>query len=256
MVKIGGCGEFWRCLRLAAIALLIASCAPSFPPATKPRLNPDLVQRGALLFRDARISADGSRSCNDCHRNGGSTNKVYAEGDEVAPGTPEGRKVPPLRGVWQSAPYLWDGSAATVRAALERMLRVQMRAAQLPILDVAALEAYVLSIPPYDSGRIEADGTPVEPATLSARRGFAVFKRLECTSCHRLPSFTHPSLRQIGSDGKWSVPSLRGVTKHAPYGHDGRWKDLETAVNEILRHREAELTNAEFRQLLAYLELL
>ena len=53
-------------LALSATALLLSGCAlvewiggPA--PATKPVLDADLVQRGAALFADPRLSGDGSR---------------------------------------------------------------------------------------------------------------------------------------------------------------------------------------------------
>lgn len=214
------------------------------------------MQRGAFLFLNPALSGDGSRACATCHPGGSSNGKVYRDGEEVAPGSPGGRVVPELRGLWQTPPYLWDGSLGSVGEAIDRMLAVEMRGAQLSPVDREALEAYVLSIPPFDNGRIEPDGTPVEPATLSARRGFGVFQRVECTTCHPAPSFAHRFRFDVGTGGKWSVPSLRNVSRTAPYGHDGRWPDLETAVRAILQSRDIELAARELNYLLRYLELL
>lgn len=226
------------------------------PPPEPPTLDADLVQRGGLLFLDARLSADGTRACATCHPGGGSNGRVYERGREVEPGAPGGRRTPELRGLWQTPPYLWDGSLPTVRAAIERMLAVEMGGAAPSPLDVDALEAYVLSIPPFDNGRIAADGAPVEPATLSARRGAEVFARVRCINCHRPPSFARTGRFDVDTGGRFSVPSLRNVSKQPRLGHDGRWKDLETAVVALLDATGKELTNPELQQLLRYLELL
>ncbi len=221
-----------------------------------PTLNPDLVQRGALIFLDSKLSGDGSRSCATCHPGGGSDQAFYVDGVEVPPTALRARRTLTLRGMWQTPPYLWDGSAATSADALRRMLEVEMRGASLDEQDFASLEAYVLSIPPYDNGRIQPRGDPIEPVTLSARRGFEVFGKAKCAVCHPPPTYSHRFRFDIGTDGKWSVPTLRGVSEAGRLGHDGRWADLEEAMTAILAHRRIELTNAEFYQLKAYLELL
>jgi cytochrome c peroxidase len=245
---------------LAASSLALAlACAQlgggGKAPAEPPQLDPDLVQRGAMLFLDARVSGDGSRSCATCHPGGGSDYKVYADGAEVPPGAPGGRLTLPVRGLWQTAPYLWDGSAETLDQAVERMLAVEMRAGAPGELDRKALAAYLASLSPFDRGRIQPDGAPVEPATLSARRGSAIFVRLECDECHVPPAFAQPGLEDIGTGGKLSVPSLRGVGVAARLGHDGRWPDLESAVRANLAAQEAELNADELARLLVYLKL-
>ena len=114
----------------------------------------------------------------------------------------------------------------------------------------------MMSIPPYDNGRIQPQGDPIEPVTLSARRGYDIFQRAKCAVCHPPPTYTHRFQFDVGTGGKWSVPTLRGVSNAGRLAHDGRWADLEQAIQAILTYREVELTNAEFHQLKAYLELL
>jgi len=244
---------------LAASAALALSCAAltggDEAPTEPPKLDPDLVQRGAMLFMDPRVSGDGARSCATCHPGGGSDYKVYADGAEVPPGTSNGRLTQTLRGLWQTAPYLWDGSAKTVDDALARMLAVEMRGGAPSEIDQKALAAYLLSLPAFDRGRIKPDGAPVEPATLSVRRGSATFVRLECNECHAPPAFTRPELEDIGTGGEFAIPTLRGVGVASRLGHDGRWPDLESAVRFSLAQQEARLNADELAQLLSYLKL-
>ena len=156
--------------------------------------------------------------------------------------------------MWQTAPYLWDDSAQTVGGALDRMLAVEMLGGKLEGRDREALESYLLSIPAFDRGRIQPDGAVVEPSTLSARRGAAVFERV-CRECHVPPPFMQPRPADVGT-GEWAVPTLRGVAISGPYGHDGRWPDLETVTRSMADHQEANLSADELAQLLAYLQLL
>jgi cytochrome c peroxidase len=46
-------------------------------------------------------------------------------------------------------------------------------------------------------------------------------------------------LRSSGDEGAFRTPLLRGVSRTAPYGHDGRWATLEVAVRE---HAQADAT--------------
>jgi cytochrome c peroxidase len=252
-----------RLIRLApltsVVSLALTGCtflmAMKGAPTTPPVLDPDLVQRGAILFTDSKLSGDGSRACATCHPGGGSDMKVYLDGNPVAPGTAGGWRTLSLRGVWQTAPYLWDNSATTLTAAVDRMLAVEMRGGKLEGREREALEAYVLSLPPCDRGRIEADGTPKEPVSLSARRGFAVAQDA-CLGCHKPPAFARLLRYDVGTGGPWAVPTLRGASAGGPYGHDGRWPDLETTIKAIAAAKEIQLDADQITELIAYLQLM
>ena len=241
----------------SGILLLVSACQlVGDPPLVPPSLNPDLVQRGALLFLSPELSGDGSRSCATCHPGGGSDGRVYRLDVEVPAGSPGARKAPMLRGLWRTPPYLWDGSIPSLREAIVRMLEVEMRGGRVEPHDLAALEEYVRSIPPFERGRVEADGTPVEPATLSAQRGFEFFKQAKCSRCHPPPLFTRRMRFDVGTGMRLYPPSISGVSSSPPYGHDGRWSTLEEVVRAMLAARQVEYTEQQLEQLLQYLELL
>ncbi len=247
-----GINTFWIWLALLAGACRLAGDGPLVAPTP----DPDLVQRGGLLFMSPALSGDGRRSCATCHPSGGSNGGVYVDGVEVPPGTPGARVTLGLRGLWQTPPYYWDGSVPSLDEAIARMLEIEMRGGQVDATDFAALEAYVLSIPPFDRGRVEPDGTPIEPVTMATRKGFQVFKQAKCTLCHPPPLFTRRMRFDLGTGLKLHPPILRGVASSGPYGHDGRWSTLEEAVRAMLATREIEYTEQELSQLLSYLELL
>jgi hypothetical protein len=251
--------------RLGALTLSLASVlfatgcafmmAMKGPPATPPTLDPDLVQRGAMLFNDSRVSGDGSRACATCHPGGGTDWNVYQDGTLVQPGPQAGWRTLTLRGVWQTAPYLWDNTATTISGALDRMLAIEMLGGRLEGRDRQALEEYVLSIPAFDRGRAQPDGTPIEPVTLSARRGFEI-ARDNCFGCHKPPAYVRLLRYDVGSQGQFGVPTLRGLVPGGPYGHDGRWPDLPSAIRNIIAHEQTPLTDAQIANLIEYLKLL
>ncbi len=225
-------------------------------PLTQPELDPDLVQRGGMLFLDPRISVDGARACATCHPGGGTDGRVYRMGVEVGSGRPGGRDVPALWGLWQRGPYLADGSLGSVAEVLDRMLEVEMRGGDLPPADRRALEAYLLSIPAFDRRRTLSDGTPTEPVTRGALDGFGIYRDQKCTLCHPGPAYMRKGRFDVGTGGKYTVPTLLGVSETAPYGHDGRWSTLEEAVRGVLRGRGQTLSEADLKRLLDYLHLL
>ncbi|HTO07774.1 MAG TPA: cytochrome c peroxidase [Myxococcota bacterium] len=253
------CSTVTRLLLAAAAAGSLTGCtflmAVKGPPTTPPALDPDLVQRGAMLFNDPKLSGDGSRACATCHPGGGSDMKVYLDGSPVAPGTPGGWRTLSLRGAWQTAPYLWDNSATTLAQAVDRMFAVEMRGGKLAGREREALEAYVLSLAPFDRGRLQPDGTPNEPVSLAARRGFAVAQDA-CLGCHKPPAYARLLRYDVGTGGAFAVPTLRGVSAGGPYGHDGRWPDLATCIRAIAAAKEITLTDDQLSQLLEYLKLL
>jgi cytochrome c peroxidase len=220
-----------------------------------PELDADLVQRGARLFLDPSVSGDGTRSCATCHPGNGTNGRSYIDGEEVPRGTPGARDVPDLWGLWQTSPYLADASAS-LSEALDLALSRDMRGAVLPQIDRRALESYLLSIPPFDRRRVQLDGTPEEPVRLSALEGFDVFRRARCVRCHPPPVYARGGLFDIGTGGKYRVPSLRGLSETSPYGHDGRWETVEEGVRAILEARGVELSEPDLGRLLAYLSLL
>ena len=244
----------------AAVALALAigtGCVPlGGPPPHPPELDPDLVQRGGRLFMDPTFSGAGARSCATCHPGGGTNGRVYLEGVEVDPRTPGARDVPALWGVWQTGPYLADGSLGSIGEVVSRMLRTEMQGSSISDPDRRALEAYVLSIPPFDRRRTLEDGTPREPVTRSAREGFRVFVEARCGLCHPPPAYMRRGRFDVGTGGSFGAPSLRGISETAPYGHDGRWSTLDEAVRGVLEGREETLSEDDRRRLLDYLRLL
>jgi cytochrome c peroxidase len=250
MCRAGKVG-FVLLLALASACLHIGGA-----PITRPELDPNLVQRGGMLFLDPRISANGDRSCTTCHPGAGTNGRAYRDGVEVEPGTPGARDVPALWGVWRTPPYMADGSMNSIAQVIDRSLAVEMGGGVLGEVDRRALEAYVLSIPPFDRRRTLEDGTPTEPVTRSALDGFAVYQEKRCDRCHPAPVYSRTGRFDVGTGGKYAVPSLRGVSQTAPYGHDGRWSTLKEAVRAILDSRDEGLGEEDLRRLVDYLQLL
>jgi len=241
---------------LLLLVLLFPACGVHTGRVRAPLFDPDLVVRGARLFLDPGLSGDGTRSCATCHPGGSQDGQTYLGATPVEVGSPGARNTPTLQGVWQTPPYLWDGSLPTMHACIERMLRVEMGGATLTPIDRSALEAYVQSIPAADRGRIEADGTPRDPVTLSTRRGFELFRSSGCEACHPPPTFSVGRSYDMGTGHLIDTPSLLGLRDSAPYGHDGRWSTIEQSLRATLQEQQIRLSERQGFELLAYLQRL
>jgi cytochrome c peroxidase len=208
---------------------------------------------GRMLFHasgDVRISSDG-RACASCHPDG--------RDDAITWATPEGpRRSIMLAGrLGKTAPYSWNGDAATVEAHLGSTFQ-RLRGDGLRNFELGALVAYVSSLPAPPPRAIE-DKTKVE-------RGRRIFTSTEtgCSSCHAGPSSTDGMNHDVGSKHvadraeKFNTPSLRFIGGTGPYFHDGRYATL----GELLRKsdgkmgRTKHLTNADLDALQSYLETL
>jgi mono/diheme cytochrome c family protein len=210
------------------------------------------VARGRALFtatRDLRISNDG-RACASCHPDGRQDALVWA--------TPAGpRQAPILAGrLAGTAPYGWNGDAATVRAHLARTF-TRLHGTGLAGDDLDALVAYLdaLALP-------ATDDAPLSPL---AAEGETIFRSADagCAACHgsdgRSPDgVAHDIHSGVQADTRdaFDTPSLRGLASSAPYYHDGRFATLRKLLDATRGHmgQKRVLTGHELDALVAYLE--
>lgn len=145
-----------------------------------------------------------------------------------------------------------------------------------PVHVVRALAAYERTL-------LCGDG----PRDAAALRGWDLFRgKASCSTCHNGPAFSDGMFHNVGigvadgvyadpgrakvsklpeDEGKFRTPTLRNVTKTAPYFHDGSVGDLEQAVrymasggdpeapNKDPNLRDVGLNDAEIDDLLAFL---
>ena len=202
----------------AGVRGLAAVVAPSNNATT-----PEKIELGRLLFGDARLSADGTRSCASCH----APDRYFAEAHPRSLGS-DGVALefnaPSLINSAYAASFGWAAPGlATLEAAIRRPLLASselgtgdaqlrnlwsdpaVRAAAVNAFPAAVelrLEAVVQSLASYvrsltdNAGPLADylfDGVPLPPA---ATRGLSLFlsSRLDCARCHRGPLLSGPSV--------------------------------------------------------------
>lgn len=194
------------------------------PPANP--VTPARVRLGRTLFADPRLSADGSLSCQSCHR----PDQGFAFAQPLSPAFPtraERRKVPTLINVAYKRPLLWDGRVddldtqplATiadrihfnndpdiVAADLARdgsypaLFREAFGSPEVTAARIAqAIAAYERTLV-FDESRFDRymDG---DRAALSEAetRGLALFAgKAACAACHNGPNLTDDHFHNIG----------------------------------------------------------
>ncbi|MGH9749204.1 MAG: cytochrome c peroxidase [Candidatus Polarisedimenticolia bacterium] len=250
---------FPRLVVAVSVLALVASCAPAGP--AKEAAPTDPVRAGLLLFNDPSLSGDGTWACASCHPRGGHTdNRTYVGTGIVPDGQPDGRSVPLLWGVKDTAPYSWAGGK-TLHDTIKGIIVNRMKGKEPAPEQLDALAAYLGSLEFPNNPNLNPDGSPSNAAPVAAKRGWQVFQRASCNICHVPPVFAKADNEDIGSGGSFNVPSLRGLPSTAPYFHDGRFPDLRAllpAKIDYLRKLGSteKFGDQDLEDLLAYLDTL
>ena len=254
-----------RTLIVPAVAVLLGlTCGFALEDAQqqKPAAAPaDPVKDGLLLFNDTSLSGSGKYACASCHPRGGHTDNVtYVGLEAVKDGTPEGRSVPLLYGVKDTAPYSWAGGK-TLEDNVKGIIMNRMKGKEPTGDQLASLAAYLRSLEFPRNPNLNPDGSAGDAAPAAAKRGYKVFLKASCNACHVPPVFAKAENEDIGSGGGFNVPSLRGLATTAPYFHDGRYPTLRALIPAKLKYLEElgsteKFTAGEIEDLLAYLNLL
>jgi cytochrome c peroxidase len=120
---------------------------------------------------------------------------------------------------------------------------------------VAALASFVRTLRSGDAPWDKYEKGDKKAVGEDATRGFELFRnKAGCAACHAPPLYTDNAFHDVGigfdksepdlgrgkvtknekENGAFKTPTLRSVTTHAPYFHDGRAATLEAAVDYIL----------------------
>ena len=209
------------------------------------------VDRGERLFYDAHLSRDAWFSCHSCHTDGHTNSGLSDNLGDGSFGAP--KLVPSLFGVASSAPWAWDGHFSSLEDQIASSGKTTMRGRSLRSGEVEDLAAYLRTLePPSSVMMVDSE---------SAARGARLFEAQECGRCHVPPAFTSEKTYDVGrpdANGRrrFNPPSLRGVGLRQAFFHDGAAKSLEAVFVEHRHQLQRALTDAELRDLTAYLRSL
>jgi YVTN family beta-propeller protein len=231
------------------------------------------IRWGEQLFHSANVAFQRQFACASCHPDGhvdGLTYDIEADGIGVSP--VDNRT---LRGIYDTDPFKWEGTNATLARQCGARLAVFFTRIQPFTPDeLRAVNDYTVTIP-RPPNRHRPLGASL---TEAQRRGKILFERTRtndgrdiplegrCAYCHFPPYFTDRQQRDVGTkqpsdrQGKFDVPHLSNIYDSAPYLHDGIANTLEeiwTVYNPYDTHGYTnDMTKDQLNDLIEYLKTL
>lgn len=231
------------------------------------------IRRGERLFNSSNISFHRQFACHTCHPDGhvdGLTYDIEADGIGISP--VDNRT---LRGIFDTAPFKWEGTNATLMQQCGPRLSVFFtRLSPFTPEQLDALDMYITTIPRAPNRH----HTPNTPYTAAQSRGRLMFERaatndgreipvtMRCVSCHFPPYYTDRRIHDVGTKqpndrtGNMDVPHLNNIYDSAPYLHNGMAPTLEeiwTVFNPEDRHGVTnDMTKDQLNDLIEYLKTL
>jgi len=156
--------------------------------------------------------------------------------------------------ILQRAPYHWNGDMSSLPTLMDDVFAVRMAGGALS-------ERQKRSLGPW-LNRFPAPAPAYVAGIDAIERGKTIFEAADtgCVACHNGNLLTNNVLVDVGTGGKFKVPSLRGIGARAPFMHDGCAKTLTdrfTVCGNSTQHGlTTQLTPDQISDLVAYLETL
>jgi hypothetical protein len=203
---------------------------------------------GHILFH---ANSGGGLACASCHPEGHEDGRVWTFQCE---GT---RRTQDLGGgLSGTEPFHWNGDLGTFPKLVDTVFVGRMSGPPLTREQTAAALSWVNRVPAHAPLR-----PPTDPVVA---RGKALFESqaVGCATCHTGPLLTNNSSVDVHTDGKFQVPSLRGVSGRAPFMHDGCAPTLAARFSNTIcgggdaHGKTSQLTPAQLADLVGYLESL
>jgi cytochrome c peroxidase len=237
-------------------------------PFTTDVLDPKVVAGRKLFFSatDSRMSSQTTGiSCASCHLEGREDGHVWMFTDGP-------RQTPSLAGrmLSKTAPFHWNGEFDGLTQFMATTVNHRMGGAGVS----PAMEEQIMAF-------IESQAAPDNPHRSASglnevqQRGFAVYVKAQCNTCHKGEALTDQSFFDVGTyvttglvpdnvarlaKGGLNTPSLLGLARTAPYLHDGSAMTLKERIlvgQQLDKHgKTSDLTDGEINDLVEYLKAL
>jgi mono/diheme cytochrome c family protein len=145
-------------------------------------------------------------------------------------------------------PLHWRGELHDFDALVHEVHERRMGESLQPDERIAAFEGWVMKLRTTAPREVDAQ----------SEAGRELFTSYGCATCHQGIAMTNGQTVAIGSPTAVQVPTLRGVSLHPPYMHDGRDATLADAVRDMIAHSGVGTapTDTDVDRLVAYLETL
>ncbi|MBK7858790.1 MAG: c-type cytochrome [Archangiaceae bacterium] len=200
--------------------------------------------------RDFFHTPVGGVACASCHPEGRDDGHVWNVAGQA-------RRTPSLAsGVLETAPFHWQGEFDDLNEVVDDTFVHRMGGAKPDLSMVNELANWVEGI-----ARPAPTVDRTDAAVAQVAAGKALFESVEvgCASCHQGDTLSAVGSVDVGTGGRFQVPSLRGVAMRGPWLHDGRAATLHDRfrlADGDLHGATSQLAAEQIDQLVAYLESL
>ena len=257
--------------------VLVSFCAlnanSSFEPVLSSKYNEQKARIGKKLFFDKRLSPTETYSCETCHNlywNLSGTNSYTGQNGAITP--------PSVLNSALNFLFFTDGRVRSLKDQVQESInaRNELNSNKDEIVKkVKSISEYkILFKNIYDNGinyeniidaLVEFEKAVVsidspfdeylagndDAISIEAKKGFDIFNKIGCVSCHNGRNLGGNLMQNVGlkdtSENKrlMRVPSLRNITRTAPYLSGGDISDLKEAIGFVSYHQLVIAPNSE-----------
>ncbi len=208
--------------------------------------DPEIEDAGRRRFHTPTFSG---LACASCHPEGKEDGLVW-EFDTLGL-----RRTQDIGGnLEERAPYHWSGDMDSLEMLFQHVLIGRMSGEPLSNEEAVALPRFLFSL------EAQPAATSLDPAAVARGRALFESTELSCTTCHNGASYTNNAIVDVGTGGRFKVPSLLNVGSRAPFMHTGcapTLRDRFGACGGGEAHgATAALTEAQLDDLITFLESL
>ncbi|MBA3545935.1 MAG: c-type cytochrome [Nannocystis sp.] len=189
-------------------------------------------------------ATDSGLSCASCHPEGTDDGHIW-DFKDLGPRRTQALDV----GLVDTAPYHWDGDMPDFGVLMAEVLAHRMGGKRQSPARGDSFTRWM-----FEQQRPAAASDVADPTIVAA--GEALFADYGCKKCHDGPALGGQRTERIAGADK-QVPTLRRISLHPPFMHDGRAPTLEAAVRDMVTTtRSTPAPEADIAAMAAYLRTL
>lgn len=271
---------------------LVTSAGPFLPIPVQKQYDAKKAVLGNKLFHDARLSKDNQIACHNCHIN--QLNGVDSRAKAIGPDNHIANfNTPSLYNTTLLYKLFWEGKQRDINNALKIHIEDSTIMSGkwpeiLAILSndvilsndfkhafkegltesniISALNNHLVSLDYMPSRLDQYLKGNLQAITSEEKLGLKKFMDLGCHLCHQGRLLGGNLIMPLGvifpypenpNKKKYRVPSLRNVTKTAPYFHDGSISTLDDAIKIMAKYQTGnDLRESEISSIILFLKTL